>query len=46
MRNDGVQQVFVNNPVSNKESRCYNLDVLMANTISRANFDPMVIIYK
>lgn len=43
---DGVDQVFVNNPLSYKVSRWYNLDDLMDNTIFRANFEPMVVIYK
>ena len=42
----GVDQVFVNNPVRSKESRWYDLDVLMKNTSFRAGFSPMVIIYK
>lgn len=43
---NGVDQIFVNNPLSYKASRWYDLDDLMDNTIFRANFEPMVIIYK
>lgn len=43
---DGVDQVFVNNPLSYKASRWYNLDDLMDNTIFREGLDPMVIVYK
>ena len=43
---DGVDQVFVNNPLRNKENGWCDLDVLMSNTSFRAGFSPMVIIYK
>ena len=43
---NGVHQVFVNNPLSYKDSRWFDLDDLIANTITRAGFSPMVIVYK
>ena len=45
VKND-VEQVFVNNPLSWKESRWFDLKDLMANAIIRSDFDPIVIIYK
>ena len=41
-----VEQVYVNNPLSWKESRWFDLKDLMANAIIRSDFDPIVIIYK
>ena len=41
-----VEQVFINNPLSWKESRWFDLKDLMANAIIRSDFDPIVIIYK
>ena len=43
---DDVEQVFVNNPLSWKESRWFDLKDLMANAIIRSDFDPIVIIHK
>ena len=43
---DGVDQVYINNPLSWKESRWFDLKDLMANAIIRSDFDPIVIIYK
>ena len=43
---DGVDQVFVNNPLSWKESKWFDLDDVMANAIIRSDFEPFVIIYK
>lgn len=45
VKND-VEQVYVNNPLSWKESRWFDLKDLMANAIIRSDFDPIVIIYK
>ena len=45
VQND-VEQVFVNNPLSWKESRWFDLKDLMDNAIIRSDFDPIVIIYK
>ena len=41
-----VEQVFINNPLSWKDSRWFDLKDLMANAIIRSDFDPIVIIYK
>jgi len=43
---DGVDQVFVNNPLSYKASRWYDLKELTSNWIHRSDFEPCVIIYK
>lgn len=43
---DGVDQVYINNPVRKKESRWYDLDILMDNTSFRDGFSPIIIIYK
>ena len=43
---DGVDQVFVNNPLSYKASRWYDLKDLTSNWIHRSDFEPCVIIYK
>ena len=43
---NGVDQVFVNNPLRNKSSRWFDLDDLMDNTVFRSGFEPMIIIYK
>ena len=43
---DGVEQVYVNNPLSWKESKWFDLDDVMANAIIRRDFEPFVIIYK
>ena len=43
---DGEEQVFVNNPLSWKESKWFDLDDVMANAIIRSDFEPFVIIYK
>lgn len=43
---DGVDQVFVNNPLSYKSSRWFDLEDLMNNAIFRSDFDPIVVIYK
>ena len=43
---DGVDQVYVNNPLSWKESKWFDLDDVMANAIIRKDFEPFVIIYK
>ena len=45
VKND-VEQVYVNNPLSWKESRWFDLKDLMANAIIRSDFDPIVIFYK
>ena len=45
VKND-VEQVYVNNPLSWKDSRWFDLKDLMANAIIRSDFDPIVIIYK
>lgn len=45
VKND-VEQVYINNPLSWKESRWFDLKDLMANAIIRSDFDPIVIIYK
>ena len=45
VKND-VEQVYVNNPLSWKESRWFDLKDLMANAIIRSDFAPIVIIYK
>ena len=42
----GVEQVFINNPLSWKQSKWFDLKDLMANAIIRSDFDPIVIIYK
>ena len=43
---EDVEQVFVNNPLSWKQSKWFDLKDLMANAIIRSDFDPIVIIYK
>lgn len=43
---DGEEQVYVNNPLSWKESKWFDLDDVMANAIIRKDFEPFVIIYK
>lgn len=43
---DGVDQVYVNNPLSWKESKWFDLQDVMANAIIRRDFEPFVIIYK
>ena len=43
---DGEEQVYVNNPLSWKESKWFDLDDVMANAIIRRDFEPFVIIYK
>lgn len=43
---DGVDQVFVNNPLSYKASKWYDLKDLTSNWIHRSDFEPCVIIYK
>lgn len=43
---DGVDQVFVNNPLSYKASQWYDLKDLTSNWIHRSDFEPCVIIYK
>ena len=43
---DGVEQVYVNNPLSWKESKWFDLDDVMANAIIRKDFEPFVIIYE
>ena len=43
---DGVDQVFINNPLSWKESRWFDLKDLMDNAIIRSDMQPIVIIYK
>lgn len=43
---DGVDQVFVNNPLSYKASRWYDLKDLTSNWIHRSDLQPCVIIYK
>ncbi len=43
---DGVDQVFVNNPLSYKASRWYDLKDLKNNWIHRSDLQPCVIIYK
>ena len=43
---DGVDQVYVNNPLSWKESKWFDLQDVMANAIIRSDFEPFVIIYK
>ena len=43
---DGEEQVYVNNPLSWKESKWFDLDDVMANAIIRSDFEPFVIIYK
>lgn len=43
---DGADQVFVNNPLSYKASRWFDLEDLMDNTVFRAGFEPMIVIYK
>ena len=43
---DGVDQVYINNPLSWKESRWFDLKDLMANAIIRSDMQPIVIIYK
>ena len=43
---NGKDQVYVNNPLSWKESKWFELDDVMANAIIRKDFEPFVIIYK
>ena len=43
---DGVDQVFVNNPLSYKASKWYDLKDLTRNWVHRSDFEPCVIIYK
>lgn len=44
---DGVKQVFVNNPLSYKPSRWFDMDDLMDNTIFRQGMEnPFIVIYK
>lgn len=43
---DGVKQVYVNNPLRNRQNGWVDLDILMDNTSFRADFDPIVVIYK
>ena len=43
---DGEEQVYVNNPLSWKESTWFDLDDVMANAIIRRDFEPFVIIYQ
>lgn len=44
---DGVEQVFVNNPLKNKRSGWFDLDDLMANAIIREGLkNPFAVIYK
>lgn len=43
---DGEEQVYVNNPLSWKESTWFDLDDVMANAIIRSDFEPFVIIYQ
>ena len=43
---DGEEQVYVNNPLSWKESKWFDLQDVMANAIIRSDFEPFVIIYK
>ena len=43
---DGVDQVYVNNPLSWKESKWFDLDDVMANAIIRRDFEPFVVIYQ
>ena len=43
---DGVDQVFVNNPLSYKSSGWFDVKVLKRNWIHRSDLDPCVIIYK
>lgn len=43
---DCVDQVFVNNPLSNKSSRWFDLDDLLDNTVFRADFAPIIVIYQ
>lgn len=43
---DGADQVFINNPLRSKDSRWFDLDDLMDNTVFRAGFEPIVVIYK
>lgn len=45
---DGVEQIFVNNPLSYKSSKWFDLDDLMANvyTASEGYPNPFIIIYK
>ena len=43
---NGVDQIFVNNPLSYKSSDWYNLKELMRNWVHRSDLKPCVIIYK
>ena len=43
---NGVEQVFINNPLSWKESKWFDLQDLMDNVIIRSDMKPIVIIYK
>lgn len=44
---DGMEQIFVNNPLSYKASRWFDLDDLMNNAITRQGFEnPFIVIYK
>lgn len=43
---DGEEQVYVNNPLSWKASKWFDLDDVMANAIIRKDFEPFVIIYE
>lgn len=43
---DGVDQIFVNNPLSYKSSRWFDLTDLTRNWIHRSDLQPCVIIYK
>ena len=43
---DGVDRVYINNPVKSKASGWNDLDVLMSNTSFRDGFSPIIIIYK
>jgi hypothetical protein len=42
---DGVDQVYVNNPLSWKDSKWFDLDDVMANAITRTGFQAFVVIY-
>ena len=43
---NGVDQVFINNPLSYKPSRWFDMDDLMDNTVFRAGLEPIIVIYK
>jgi hypothetical protein len=43
---NGVQQIYVNNPLKNRCEGWCDLDDLLENTSFRAGFEPIVIIYK